>query len=246
MNARTATLGLLAASTVLLGAAACTIDRVPTGELRRESQSVKLGDAKSVRMDIKMGAGELKVAGGAPELLDAEFTYNVERWKPEVNYKVSGTQGYLTIRQPQGVHGTGTGARYTWDLHLNNSVPMDMSVEMGAGRADLTLGTLSLNSLDLKLGAGESVVDLSGDWKNDLTARIKGGVGKITLRLPRDVGVKVTAEGGIGSINAGDFKKEGHTYTNDAYGKSDVTLRVDVKGAIGEINLELGGAPPVV
>jgi hypothetical protein len=246
MNTRTAKLGLLAASTILLGATACNIERVPTGELRKESQSVKLGDAKSVRMEVKMGSGELKVAGGASQLLDAEFTYNVPAWKPLVDYNASGTQGYLTIRQPAGVHGTEAGVRYNWDLHLNNSVPLDMTVEMGAGRADLTLGTLSLNSLDLKFGAGESVVDLTGDWKNDLTARIRGGVGKVTLRLPRDVGVRVDAEGGIGSINAADFKKQGHTYVNEAYGKSHVTLRVDVKAGVGEINLELGGAPPVV
>jgi hypothetical protein len=28
-------------------------------------------------------------------------------------------------------------------------------------------------------------------------------------------------------------------YVNDAYGESDVTLRVDVKGGVGEINLEI-------
>lgn len=246
MNTRTAKLGLLAVSTIVLGATACNIDRVPTGELSKESQSVKLGDAKSVRMEVKKGSGELKVAGGASQLLDAEFTYNVAAWKPLVDYNVSATKGHLTIRQPAGAHGTEAGVRYDWDLHLNNSVPIDMTVEMGAGRADLTLGTLSLKSLDLKFGAGESVVDLTGDWKNDLTASIRGGVGNVTLRLPRNVGVLVDAKGGLGSINAADFEKRGHTYVNEAYGKSSVTLRVDVKAAIGEINLELASPPPVV
>jgi hypothetical protein len=121
-----------------------------------------------------------------------------------------------------------------------------MSVELGAGRAELTLGKLSLNKLDLRMGAGETIVDLTGDWKNDLAAEIRGGVGRATVRLPRDVGVRVTAAGGIGAINAHDLRKEGDAYVNDAYRKSPVTLRVDVEGGVGEINLELGEAPGVV
>ena len=35
------------------------------------------------------------------------------------------------------------------------------------------------------------------------------------------------------------LKKVGDSYVNDAYGESDVTLNVDVKGGMGEINLEV-------
>jgi hypothetical protein len=44
------------------------------------------------------------------------------------------------------------------------------------------------------MGAGEVTVDLTGDWQNDLDVNIEGGVGEITLRLPRGVGVRVEAE----------------------------------------------------
>jgi hypothetical protein len=231
---------------MLLGVAACTIlSNAPTGPLQTETKDVKLGDAKSVRVEIKMGAGELKVGGGARDLLNGEFTYNAAAWKPLVEYAVHGSEGLLTVQQPRHVGSLGD-ARYAWDLRLNEKVPLSLSVEQGAGRAELTLGRLSLNTLDLHIGAGETIVDLTGDWKNDLRAEIRGGVGRATLRLPRDVGVRVTVAGGIGAINAPDLRKEGGAYVNDAYGKSPVTLRVDVKGGVGEINLELGEAPGVV
>lgn len=245
MQGRNTKPGLLAVMATLVVVSACTIGNVPIGELETETKSVELGDAKAVRVEIHMGAGELKVGGGAAKLLDADFAYNVARWRPEVDYTVTDGQGRLEIRQP-ATGGSMGRMRYEWDLRLKNSVPMEMSVELGAGRADLTLGGLTLSSLDLKMGAGETVVDLTGDWKNDLRARIRGGVGKATLRLPRDVGVRVHAEGGIGAINAHDLKKDGGAYVNEAFGKSDVTLNVDVKGGVGEINLELGDAPPVV
>ena len=64
------------------------------------------------------------------------------------------------------------------------------------------------------MGAGQATVDLTGDWKKDLDAKIEGGVGTATIRLPRNVGVYVRAARGIGSVNASG---EGDAYVNDAY-----------------------------
>ena len=218
-------------------------DRVSTGETRKESKTVALGAAQSVRVNLNMKAGELKVAGGATHLLDADFTYNVPEWKPEVKYDVSGGVGNLEVEQPGSGSSTGN-TRNEWDVHLNNKTPMEMTVNMGAGRATLTLSGLALSRLELNMGAGETTVDLTGNWKKDLSAQIHGGVGRATIRLPRDVGVHVVAQGGLGSINASGFQKQGDAYVNDQYGKSPVTLQIEVEGGVGEINLELGGEPP--
>jgi len=238
---------LWAALAVAAAAASCDYNGEFTGgPVQTGSRTVKLGDAKSVQVELKMGAGDLKLAGGAKELLDADFSYAVPRWKPEVEYSVRGGRGTLVIRQPEGTGGPRGSGHYTWDLHLNNKVPMELRVDLGAGKSDLSLGTLSLSNLEVNMGVGETVVDLTGDWKNDFQAKIHGGVGQATVRLPRDVGVHVRARGGIGEIHAGELKKDGDIYTNDAYGKSPVTLEVEVEGGIGEINLEFGGPPPVV
>jgi hypothetical protein len=230
----------------LLALSACVSDAQRVRELRTESQSVKLGGAKSIRVAIEMGAGELKVAGGATGLLDARFTYNIPAWKPRVEYTETGDRGRLTIEQPTGPHMNTGDAKYVWDLHLNNGVPLDLTVNMGAGKSALTLAGLSLHNLDFNLGAGETVVDLTGNWKQSFSAQMNGGAGSATIRLPRAVGVRVEASGGLGTIRAPGFNKEGGSYVNDAYGKTPVTLRVEVHGGVGEINLELAGTPPTV
>ena len=71
-------------------------------------------------------------------------------------------------------------------------------------------------------------------------------MGKATVRLPSDVGVRASAHGGIGAINVHGLKKDGDDYVNEAYGKSPITVTVHVAGGVGEINLELGEAPPSV
>jgi hypothetical protein len=74
----------------------------------------------------------------------------------------------------------------------------------------------------------------------DPDARLEGGAGKATLRLPRDVGVRVDVLGGLGKVNAPGFTKDGDSYVNDVYGESEVTVRVDVQVSLGAIDLELG------
>ncbi len=218
----------------------------PLGPVETARRSVELGDAQSVRVELHMGAGELTLSGGAKNLLDAEFTYQNPLWKPDIDYRVTTGRGTLTIHQPEGTGRARGPGRYMWDLHLNDHVPTELEVHLGVGKSELTLGSLALQKLRVEMGVGECVVDLTGDWKEGLDASIKGGIGKATVRLPTDVGVKVTAKGGIGEINRGELQQREGAFVNDMYGKSPVTLNVNVEGGIGEINLELAEAPPVI
>jgi hypothetical protein len=255
-------IALLAMVVVLLAASGCS-SGARVGALRTESETVELGGAAPVRVEIEMGAGELKVAGGAAKLLEASFTYNVAELKPEVDYR----GGTLTVRTPDVSTGIASlwdvnEYRYEWDLRLNDDVPMDMQVSLGAGRSNLQLGTLSLTSLQVTRGAGEVVLDLSGStsltrlnvgggagavtvdltggWQDDLEATIEGGLGARTLILPADVGVRVKVEVGVGAVDAPGLTKEGEYYTNDAYGQSDVTLTIQVEGGVGGTELRVG------
>jgi hypothetical protein len=255
-------LTLIAVFTLLL--AACNLQRIDVGETQTRSETVELDDADSVDVELTMGVGELNIVGGESDLMEADFTYNVEDWNPEVTYQVSGGRGELAVTHPAVEDEIGipddTDLVYRWDLAFNDDVPMDMTISVGAGETNLSLGTLALNSLsveggagdltidlangrlvelDVNLGAGEVTLDLGGDWSQDLQASLQGGVGELTLILPTAVGVRVTAEGGLGNVNAEGLSQEGDAYVNDAYGDSDVTLNIDVEGGVGDINLRL-------
>jgi hypothetical protein len=210
------------------------------GKMQHESKSVDPEGAQSARAQLKIGAGELNLTGGADQLMEADFSYNVSDWKPKVSYDVSGDEGELVVRQG-GSEGSDLGgeARNEWEIRLNDDVPTDLVVQMGAGESDLDLDSLTLRRLKLQMGAGKTTVDLTGDYTQGFDARIQGGVGEATIMLPSEVGVKAKAQGGLGKINAEGLERVGDSYVNDAYGESDVTLNVDVQGGVGEINLEV-------
>src|SRR4030042_3045266 len=188
------------------------------GALRTESKSVELGDAKSVRVEIGFGAGDLQLTGGAEKLMEADFTYNVAKIKPEVEF----TDGTLVVRQPE-VNGLPslldiTDFRNEWGLQLSNEVPMDLSVDQGAGTGTLQFSGLSLTGLDVSFGAGTYTVDLSGDWARNLDVTIDAGAAFLTVRLPKSVCVRVKGGAGPPPIAATGLTKGGEFYPHAAYG----------------------------
>jgi len=232
---------MMATTAVLAGSCGMQPGGTPqVGKMQRESKSVDPKNAQSARAQLKMGAGELNVTGGADQLMEAEFSYNVSDWKPKVSYDVSGKKGELIVKQGSANGGNlSGGARNEWNISLNDELPTDLVVQLGAGESNLDLDSLTLSGVDLQMGAGKITVDLTGDYAQDFDTSIQGGVGEATVLLPSEVGVKAKAEGGLGKINAKGLKRVGDSYVNDAYGESDVNLSVDVQGGVGEINLKV-------
>lgn len=231
---------LVLAATLVL--ANCS-SRATVGELQIESQSVELGEAEAVRVEIQMGAGNLQVTGGAEKLLESDFVYNVAKLKPQVSY----ADGTLVVQQPdtrglpvlQGI----TEFHNEWSLRLSESVPMDLRVQLGAGAGNLELAGLSLTALNINLGAGEYTIDLSGNWAHDLDVTVDTGAADIHLKLPADEGVRVEVESGPNLIEATGLTQDGNVYTNAAYGVSDVAMHVSLEPGIGMINLEVVDTP---
>ena len=212
---------------------------VAVGELIEETETVELGEAESVELDLDIGAGTLKVQGGARELMEGYFVYNIESWKPEIRYSVAGNRGILKVKQGECSAMTIGKKRNKWDISVSDDVPFDIKVDFGAGAGNLDLRGLILNSLDIDMGVGELKVDISGEQKQSLDVSVDGGVGSATIYLPLDVGVRVEVDGGIGSVNASGMIKKRGVYTNDAYGKTEVTINVNVDAGIGSIDLIL-------
>src|ERR687897_3306981 len=100
---------LLVIVTLFMGS--CGAQGQQVGDMQRQSESVDLDNAQSVVAQLRMGAGELNLTGGADALMEADFAYNVAEWKPEVNYEVSGDAGELSVEQGGGEGVTGGDAR---------------------------------------------------------------------------------------------------------------------------------------
>lgn len=244
---------------VLLLSNACS-NVAQTGPLHTESRTVEMGGAETVDAALTISAGTLQVTGGAADLLAADFTYNVDAWRPEVDYAVNNGRGLLRVRQPHTVAFNFPGvkdARNEWRVQLNEAIPMDLAITVGAGEGDLKLGTLTLDNLDIQTGAGSVTIDLhdghvrhldilcgvgavtldlGGVWQEDLVVNVKGGVGALTVMLPSQVNVHAEVHGGLGKLVTTGLQQDGNALVHKV-AASDVRLTLDIEGGVGQVAL---------
>jgi N-terminal domain of toast_rack, DUF2154 len=225
---------LVAAATLVLGG--CSFNVENTGPVEHFQKSIDLDKSTMARVELKMGAGELRVDGGSSKLMDADFEYNIPSWRPIVRYEASSFRGELLIEQPGSSHG-GHDSKYKWNLRLNDKVPFDVVTHLGAGEAHLNMGSLNLRSVEVHMGVGEVELDLRGKPTRDYNVQIHGGIGQAVVHLPASVGIVANAAGGIGNIDVRGLEKRGGHWINAAHENSPVTIHLDVKGGIGNITL---------
>jgi len=125
-----------------------------------------------------------------------------------------------------------------------NSVPMDhLTLDTGASRIEvLGVGNASPAKVRLQGGVGDIGLDLTGEWTRSADVTVRAGAGALRLILPSDVGVEVETRGGLTNVEAYGLRQMGGTYTNDAFGETEVELRVNVTTGVGNVRLIEEGA----
>ena len=242
--------GLLALMLILLMVSGCVT--VEVGELQTESRTVELENADSVDVELDMSSGEMNIAGGADELLNAQFRYNVAAWKPEIRYNVLEGQGKLIVRQPRLEGIIGPNARNEWDLTINEDIPMDLSIDMSSGNCDFNMGssllkTLKIDSssgnvdmtlsgnqslmekIDIDLSSGAASLDMSGDYPSLSTMSIDSSSGNVDADL----------NGNYSSLSSVDIDLSSGNAFIDLSGNWESDAQVELAASSGRITLRL-------
>ncbi|GAA0317440.1 hypothetical protein GCM10008967_05020 [Bacillus carboniphilus] len=224
-------LGKIFAGTALLALILTGCNVFSFGKASEESIEIEKDDAKELDVELKLGAGELNLSGGANQWLEGRIEDSKE---PKVSYKLNGDKGKLTVAQKskQGINFKDN----EWDLQLTKDVPLSLKISTGAAETDLNLSGIQLTDLDIETGVGELNLDVSGDWKESFDINLETGVGQVTVILPSNVGVKVTSSKGIGSAEFKDLISQGNgVYVNEAYENSDIIITVNAEMGVGEV-----------
>jgi hypothetical protein len=196
-----------------------------------------LQGATSLDAVVSMTAGDLDLSGGTSKAFEGEFDYATNWARPNISYSVSGKSGDLNILQEN--HGPLLGPDNTWLIRLNDEVPLDLEIKMGAAKGNLNFRNINLKQLRIEAGVGKIDVDLTGNRNADLNVDIHGGVGQAVIRLPKNIGVSVRAKGGIGAVTTAGLTKQGDDYVNESFGHSTHTIHVEINGGIGNIDLSV-------
>jgi hypothetical protein len=100
----------------------------------------------------------------------------------------------------------------------------------------VNLRGVDLTALAVDTGIGETTLDLSGPRTTGFSGRVDAGLGKLTLRLPRGVGARVTGGAdGLGDFTADGVSVNSSSWVNDAWSGTGPKIDIALSRGIGEV-----------
>jgi hypothetical protein len=112
------------------------------------------------------------------------------------------------------------------------------TVHVGAARFEATgLGNLNTQRLEVRGGMGDIVLDFTGAWPTDMSARIEMGLGALTLRLPRGLGVQVNRGGALSSFDSQELLRRGNSYYSAGFDDAARKLTIALEASLGSIRI---------
>ncbi|MDE3052755.1 MAG: hypothetical protein KGL38_11815 [Gemmatimonadota bacterium] len=272
-----------AAAAVLVPAAAHAQQTWHTLEVSRQ-----LRDTSELRVHVQYGAGRFDLrAATTPVLYAMDLVYDDAHASPLHRFDAAaGTLeiGLKDVNMGWTDRPSDDDGKSRMNLALAPTVPMDLSLSLGATQANIDLGGLTLRGLHVETGAADESLDFSapnrarlgtvtvdvgaasfrarrlanmnatalhvnggvgavdlgfgGAWTGDLDATVKVTLGKVTLHIPRDVGVRLALQRFLTSFdNDGLVERDGYYYS-DNWDSAKHHLRVLVQTSLGNITID--------
>lgn len=185
-----------------------------------------LGDR--IRRDLREG-GRLALALTPDLPLDVNFRFGAAEARIEL--------GGLRLRRVDIETGA-TDSRIGFSKP--NPIRMEkLGIEAGATKLQVRgLGNANIESLAVKGGVGEITLDFTGRWNGDTNASIDLGLGKVLLRIPRGLGVKVTKNSFLVVFNSEGLIKRGNDFYSPNWDSAARKLTVEISGALGVVEVD--------
>ena len=153
---------IAAAIVVALGVGLYLFGSWRTVQLVRESISQPFGTAKSADVTIAMGLGQLRIGAltQSSDLIAGEIAY------PEQNsvtraFSMNGATATFTLREQDSQTNSLVKFRddaAIWNLRLNPTTPMHLTIETGVGEGTIDLAQLHVTDLDVQIGIGNITI----------------------------------------------------------------------------------------
>lgn len=182
----------------------------------------------SIRLGRKHSGGEMELAlaRGIPMELDLEFG----AVRADIDL------GGLSLTELD----LSTGAsESTVDVSEPNPVSMPRaSFEVGA--ADFTarrLGNLNARRVSVDAGIGSVALWFDGSWRQDADVAIQMGLGSLELHFPEGLGVKLTKDSFLTSLDSEGMVKRGDAYYSLDWDRAARKVTIELDAAFGSVKV---------
>lgn len=183
---------------------------------------------RSINIGKKRSGGEMDLELGTGVPMDLDLEFGAVRADLDL--------GGLSLTRLD----VSTGAsESTVDISRPNPVSMDRaSFEVGA--ADFTarhLGNLNARRIEVDAGVGEVTLWFNGTWEQDARVDLTMGLGALELHFPEGLGVKLSKDSFLTSLDSQGLVKRGNAYYSLDWDTADRKVTVDLDAAFGSVKV---------
>lgn len=213
--------------------------------------SVERRGARSARVELAVGAAELKLGAGVdPRVLTSGTVEGcgVDSLEVYVRQDDDHRTVRLSTEDGPGIFRFECGSE--WDVALSHVVPTTLKLEGGLWDATLDLEDLRITKLDVETGASETEVTLPRA-AGHMTASFDIGAGNLEIYVPEEVAIRVDIEGGAVSFDLdaerfGERRRSAGLGVDELYVSPDFATaenRVDIKIRAGASEISVKSIP---
>jgi len=207
-----------------------------------EQVSIPLQGASLVRLKITHGAGRLMIRGGAGpnDVAAGSFSggleHNETRTGDTLNVRMSVPSGMWMNFGGPWIFGPWN--PILWDVRLNESVPMKLELETGAGESQLDFSGLKADEISLKTGASSSEMTLPAR-AGKTRVKVASGAAAVVLRVPDGVAARIFVESGLAgiSIDQNRFPRSGAGYQSPDYERAENSADIHIETGVGSVEV---------
>lgn len=211
---------------------------IPVREYDPAVPSVRLGLSSRERSGVHVSLGDRRRDGENPPTLDVALTPDIPLTLTLEMGAVEAVAdlGGLALRRV--TYRTGASATHVTFSRPNPVECEALTIEAGAAefRAD-DIANANCARVTFRGGVGKVSLDFGGSWRRSMTGDVTVGIGSLSLRLPRDVGVEVRLNRFLASFDAAGFEKRGGAYYSGNFNSARYRLVLDVNATFGGVEV---------
>lgn len=233
---------LIPAILIFAGVWLLVMSRISPKSLEPEQATIPLDGAARAEVRIRHGAGRLSITGGAGPQAVASGTFSGGLSHRENR---RGDTLDVEMRIPDDLWFRGGGVWFfgawtpiIWDVRLNESIPLVVDLETGAGENRIDLSTVKAQEIRLKTGASSSELTLPSN-AGRTRVKISSGAAAVIVRIPDGVAANIRIQSGLAGIKIDErrFPRSGNGYTSPDYTQADNVAEIEVETGVGSIEI---------
>jgi hypothetical protein len=224
-------LGLLGGGLYLMGAG-----QIAAGEkIGSENIAYPLEDAATGRIELSLDAGKIEIGAlgeSSPYVIEGTLEDAADSGTSSLRRENSKLTVVLRRDWPHRFI-VSDNDDFFWDLGFTPRIPLDIDLSLGAGQIVADLTGLRVSAVDVRIGAGQVMLKLPSNSSMEVSVKI--GAGDAQIQLPEGAAVDIDCTTAIGNCNLpGGSGLWSQSYTSSGYSGADYKIKIRIDVAVGE------------